>query len=171
MKLGRFISITDIDQYVTEIFDTYEITYEGLHQAILALTTLADHIADPSAHFSNVVNLTFVIDGGGSAITTGVKGFLPVDFACSLQQATILADQSGSIVVDIWKDTYANFPPTDDDSITASAPLTINGAQKAQDGTLTGWTKAVAAGDILAFNVDSCATITWVVIDLKAVKA
>jgi len=71
----------------------------------------------------------------------------------------MLGDQSGSIVVDIWKDTYASFPPTDGDSITAAAPPTITTAQKSQDSTLTGWTKALSAGDILAFNVDSCATV------------
>lgn len=83
----------------------------------------------------------------------------------------MLADQSGSIVVDIWKDTYANFPPDNADSITAAAPPTISGAQKSQDATLTGWTTAIAAGDILAFNVDSCATITRVTISLKVEKS
>ncbi|GAI37997.1 unnamed protein product [marine sediment metagenome] len=81
------------------------------------------------------------------------------------------ADQTGSIVVDIWKDTYANFPPTDADSITASAPPTISTAQKSQDSTLAGWTTSIAAGDILAFNVDSCTTITRVTISLKVAKS
>jgi hypothetical protein len=110
--------------------------------------------------------IAFVIDGGGSAITTGQKGHLEIPFACTIQRATLLADQSGSIVIDIWKDTYANFPPTDADSITASAPPTISGAQKSQDATLTGWTKAINAGDILAFNVDSVATIQRVTLVL-----
>ncbi|GAI52053.1 unnamed protein product, partial [marine sediment metagenome] len=79
-------------------------------------------------------------------------------------------DISGSIVIDIWKDTYANFPPTDADSITASAPPTISTAQKSQDATLIGWTKTINAGDILAFNVDSCATITRVTLALKIKK-
>lgn len=81
-----------------------------------------------------------------------------------------MADQSGSIVIDIWKDTYANFPPTDADSITSATPPTISAAQKSQDATLTSWTKAIAAGDILAFNVDSCSTITRVVLVLKVKK-
>lgn len=115
--------------------------------------------------------ITFIIDGGGSAITTGEKGHLEIPFACTIQQVTMLADVAGSIVVDIWKDTYANFPPTDADSITASAPPTITTAQKAQDATLTGWTTAITAGDILAFNVDSCTTITRVTISLKVAKA
>jgi len=114
--------------------------------------------------------ITFIIDGGGSAITTGQKGHLRIPFDCKIQRVTMLADQSGSIVVDIWKDTYANFPPTDGDSITASAPPTISTAQKSEDTTLTGWTKTISAGDILAFNVDSCSTIERVTISLKIKK-
>jgi len=117
-----------------------------------------------------VATITFIIDGGGSEITTGEKGHLEIPFACTINRITMLADQSGSIVVDIWKDTYANFPPTDADSITASAPPTISAAQKSQDSTLTDWTTAIAAGDILAFNVDSVTTITRVTISLKVTK-
>ncbi|GAI84044.1 unnamed protein product, partial [marine sediment metagenome] len=80
---------------------------------------------------------------------------------------TIVADKSGAIVVDIWKDTYEHFPPDDGDSITASAPPTLSQAQKGQDTTLTGWDKGLAAGDWLTFNVDSCTTITRVTISLK----
>jgi len=112
-------------------------------------------------------DLTFIIDGGGSAITTGQKGHLEIPFKCEILQATLLADVSGSIVVNIWKDTYANFPPAVGDKITADAPPTITTAVKSQDATLTGWTKAIAAGDILAFNVDSATTVTRVVLSLK----
>lgn len=114
--------------------------------------------------------ITFIIDGGGSTITTGVKGYLEIPFACTINRATALADQSGSIVVDIWKDTYANYPPVDADSITASAPVTITTATKSQDATLTGWTTAIAAGDILGFNVDSITTCQRVTISLRIIK-
>jgi len=119
----------------------------------------------------DVRDIAFIIDGGGSAITTGVKGDLEIPFACTINQATMLADQSGSIVVDIWKDTYANFPPTDADSITASAPPTISAATKSQDSTLTGWTTAIAAGSTLRFNVDSAATITRLTLSLKVTRS
>jgi hypothetical protein len=97
---------------------------------------------------------------------------LQVPFACTINSVTALADASGAIVVDIWKDTYANYPPTDADSITASAPVTISGpAIKSQDTTLTGWTTSIAAGDCLRFNVDSVSTITRVTIILKVTKS
>ena len=117
------------------------------------------------------VMIPFIIDGGGATITTGIKGDLgPFNFACTIDLVSALADQSGSIVVDVWKDSYANFPPTDADSITSAAPITISTATKSQDSSLTGWTKTIAVGDILRFNVDSVTSLQRVTILLSAVK-
>ena len=115
----------------------------------------------------SIRGIEFIIDGGGTTITTGVKGYLEIPFACTINRATILADQSGSIVVDIWKDTYANYPPVDGDSITASAPVTISSATKNQDSSLSGWTTSISAGDILGYNVDSISTCERVTVSLK----
>ncbi len=111
--------------------------------------------------------INFIIDGGGSAITTGIKGDVQVPFDCTIEEVTLLADQTGSITVDIWKDTYANFPATDADSITASAVPAISSGTKDQDSTLTGWTTSVTAGEHLRFNVDSAATIERCTVVLK----
>lgn len=78
----------------------------------------------------------------------------------TISSVTLLADQSGSVEVDIWKDVYANFPPTIGDSIVAAAPPTLSGAIKSEDSTLTGWTTALSAGDVLRFYLVSCADIT-----------
>jgi hypothetical protein len=131
----------------------------------------AGTVAKTSDIPSNVITLTFIIDGGGSAITTGQKGHLELPFACTITGWTILADQSGSIVVDVWKDTYANFPPTVADTIAGSEKPTLSSVQKNQDLTLTTWTTSVAAGDILAFNVDSVSTVTRVTLSLKVTKS
>ena len=114
--------------------------------------------------------IAFIIDGGGAAITTGIKGDIEVPFGCTITSATLLADQSGSIVVDIWKDTYASYPPTDADSITSATPPTIATATKSQDVTLTGWTKSITQGDCIRFNVDSCTTITRCTVSLGVTK-
>ena len=112
-------------------------------------------------------SIQFIIDGGGSAITTGIKGDLEIPFDCTIDRATALADTTGNITVAIWKSTYGAFPPTVTANITASAPVTITSAIKSQDSTLTGWTKAIAADSILRYNVDSCAAITRVTISLR----
>jgi hypothetical protein len=119
-----------------------------------------DKRIDPQA------TIQFVIDGGGSTITTGIKGDLEIPNNFEIERVTMLADQSGSIVVDIWEDTYANYPPTDADSITASAVPTITTAVKSQDTTLTGWTTAIVAGSTLRYNVDSVTSIQRVTVSL-----
>lgn len=132
-----------------------------------ALTWIVPGPQGNSGSASRTISMGIVIDGGGSAITTGIKGDLAVPITCAIQSVTMLADQSGSIVVDIWKDTYANYPPTVADTITASAKPTITTATKSQDATLTGWTTAVTAGDTIRFNVDSVTTITRLTLSLK----
>lgn len=104
--------------------------------------------------------LVFSKDGGGVELPTGILGDLLVPFGCTITAATLLADQAGDAVVDIWKDTTANFPPTNADSITASNEPTLSSAAAMTDSTLTDWTTSIAAGDVLRFNLDSVSTIT-----------
>ena len=135
-------------------------------------TTWSDWLTDPASVTGSLASVQLIIDGGGATIATGVKGYIEVPFAwTNITAGRLLADQSGSIVVDVWKDTYANYPPVDADSITASAPLTISSATKSQDTTLTGWTKTGSAGDILGFNVDSATTVQRVTVALTLVRA
>lgn len=122
-----------------------------------------------------VAAVAFVIDGGGLVITTGVKGYLKVPFACTITLASLLGDQSGSVVVDVWKCTFAQFDsgsthPVVGDSITGGSPPTISSSTKSQDSTLSGWTVSIAAGDILAFNVNSITTMTRVTLTLSVSK-
>lgn len=116
------------------------------------------------AGFANVV---FDFDGGTSTLTSGMKARVPVSFDATITQVTLISDTTGSIVIDVWKDTYANYPPTVADTITASAKPTLSSAQKYQDSTLTGWTTTVTAGDILIANIDSVSGITNAVLTLK----
>ena len=103
---------------------------------------------------------TAVIDGSGAPIVTGVKFDIYVPAKCTITKMTLLADQTGSIVIDLWKDTYANFPPTDADSITSTSEPEINAGVKYQDESLTDWVVDCEEGDIIRVNVDSCSTIT-----------
>lgn len=110
------------------------------------------------------------LDGGGSAITTGVKGFISIPYNGAIQSWDIFADQSGSIVLDIWKDTFANAPPTVADTIAGSEKPTLSSASKNQDTNLTTWTTSVSAGDVIGFNVDSASTVTRVTVVIKIKK-
>lgn len=123
---------------------------------------------------TNEFCIPFIIDGGGSAITTGVKGGLYITFPYLIVEYTMASidplTTSGSIVVDIWTDTYANFPPTVADTITASAKPTISSNTKAQTTSLTGWTTTQDAGRWIYFNVDSVSGFTKICLTLKCIR-
>src|SRR5262245_3148914 len=61
-----------------------------------------------------------VFDGSGAVLTVGKEVDIPVPFACTIHKASMYADQNGSLVIDVYKDTHGNFPPTAGDSICAS---------------------------------------------------
>jgi hypothetical protein len=106
---------------------------------------------------------------GGSTLAAGVYCDVEIPYACTITAWRLLADQTGSIVIDIWRDSYANFPPTDADAMpgTGKEP-TLSSAIKAEDTNVTDWTTDdIAAGDILRFNIDSASTVTRVLLSLR----
>lgn len=110
------------------------------------------------------------IDGGGAEITPGVKNDIVVPFSMNITGWWLVADQVGDIVIDVWKDAYGNYPPTGADSIAGTEKPTLSGANKAQDLTLSTWTTAVFAGDVLRFNVESVSGIQRVTLVLQGNK-
>lgn len=111
--------------------------------------------------------IIFEKDNNGTVIPTGIMGDSQVPFACTITGVTILGDQTGSCIVDIWKDSFANYPPTVGDTITAGAVPQISSATKYNDTTLTAWTTSISAGDTLRFNLNSVTAFTRLTIILK----
>lgn len=114
--------------------------------------------------------LSASLDGGGVVIPTGVVQDLFVPFACTIVANTMLADQTGTIAIDIWKAPYGSFPPTVANTIVASATPTITNAVSSQDNILSGWTTGVAAGDTLRFSVSTAVTVTRCIVELTVTK-
>jgi hypothetical protein len=119
--------------------------------------------------------LEFVIDSGNSVISTGMKTYYEVPFNMQLTAVTLLADETGSIVLDIFKCTFAQFDagtthPVATDRVTASDQPTISGGVSSQDVTLTGWVTLWNKGDIIGVNVNSCSLIKRVTMSLKATR-
>ena len=117
-------------------------------------------------------SIEFVIDGGGGLIAAKTWGYLQVPFNATLTSASLVSDIIGSIVVDVWMCTYAQFDagvthPVAADSITAGNPPTLTNATKSTNA-LTNWTTSLPVGNMLAFNVPSSSTnITRVTLSLN----
>ena len=127
---------------------------------------VVDYVANTKEHA-----ITVVIDGNGSAITTGQQNlYAIIPYACTITAYNLAADQSGSIVLDVWVEDRATGIPTVADTITAAAKPTLSAAQVAYDATLTGWTTAIAADSYIEINVDSASTVEKAVLTLYVTK-
>lgn len=109
-------------------------------------------------------------DGGGSVLAAGTYCDVVIPANCTINAATLLGDQAGSLVVSVWCDTYGSYPPTAGDNIAASAPPTISAALKSRDTTLTGWTTTLVAGRTIRFRITSCSAITRATLTLEVTK-
>lgn len=112
--------------------------------------------------------LNVVLNGGGSTLTTGVKGDIRLPYDLQFDSWTLLGGETGSALIGLWKDTYANFPPTSADAMHSGATgPTLVGEIKNQDTNLSDWLGTTAAkGDIVRVNIDSVSSCTLLSLSL-----
>jgi hypothetical protein len=113
------------------------------------------------------VNIGGTFSGGGSALVAPQTSFVYVPYTGTITAATIIADQTGSAVVDIWKVPLASVPATSGNSIAASDLPTLSSQIQHTDTTLSGWTTSINAGDVIYFHLNSASTVTQLSIDLS----
>lgn len=97
----------------------------------------------------------WLFDGGGAVYGVDDPIYLDIPFKATITRVRLLHDQASTTTVDVWKDTYANYPPTNADTITGGNEPATAAAVKDEDSTLTSWTTSVAEGDVMAGNVDA----------------
>ena len=116
----------------------------------------------------SVGSFGITIDGAGSTITTGNKGHVVIPYNGTITGWTIVADQSGSCVIDVWRAN--NLIPTSSNTIAGTEKPTLSNQQLNSDTNLTTWTSSISTGDIIAFNVDSATTVTRVNLSISVIK-
>lgn len=131
-------------------------------------------VANPVALQAHGITLPY--NDGGSVLATGLRYYVEVPSPFTITRVTQVATPSGSLASYVYKCTYAQFDggvthPVAGDNICSATPPTITAATKSQDSTLSGWTVALADGDILAVGITSCATITFASLALKVMQA
>ena len=122
---------------------------------IIALAAAAD--------LTRTVN--YVIDSGSLPMQVGDKGKLTIDVSGVIENVRVLSDQTGDIVFDISKTTFADYPAFN--SITAAQRIQLTNTDKYFDDVLNNWTTNIVAGDILRFDVISVNQIRRLLISLK----
>lgn len=134
---------------------------------LVTASIMNSYVRDPFTDVQKRVVGVGIGDPIGPVLSTGDKAYIEIPFNCNATGWTILSDQTGSIVVDVRRDSYANFPPTGADSIAGTEKPTLVAARKNQDLTLATWTFAIPAGSILAFAIESVTSIKQVFISLR----
>jgi len=96
---------------------------------------------------------------GGVSSLVGAFIDLQVPYDCDVLQWAIVGDATGSIVVDVYQCTHAQYDggsthPVSGDKITASDPPTISSAKKGQNTNVTTWSR-LTGGNWMRFIVAS----------------
>lgn len=115
-------------------------------------------------HTGVVVERTYVIHGGGSTITTGVKLDMLFGAAMTVTDIYAMADQSGSIDIRHWLDDFASYPPDSGDNVYT---FTINNDDSRH---VSGLSLAISAGDVLRINVQSVTSFQRVSVTLVGTR-
>lgn len=120
----------------------------------------SDHTHTVSLTVTKTLNFPFGDeDALGAVVATTSRRTIsiPVGWGtCQLTRWRVLNDQSATVTVDVWKDTYANYPPVNADSISVSGTPGTSAAIKAESTNFTGWsTSTFTGGDVITAAVEA----------------
>jgi len=136
---------------------------------ILYPGTVADGDLDPNSD-ALIGSFGITIDGGGQVIAPATTNYITIPYDGTITGWYLMADQVGSISIDIRKCIYGNFPPIAGDSICGGNYPALVMDSKNQNGNPAGWIKAITAGDIVAFVVNSASVVQKINLVVKVAK-
>jgi hypothetical protein len=150
----------------------------GVMQEIILGTGLTFDVPTGTLNASGSTTLTQIIgiavDGSGGTVTTGLKGYMRVPFDCTITGWTVIAltaTPTQAIQFDIWRASGALPTSAGDSLIDTGAggvkPRLTASQQLANSANVNNWDTALAAGDYLAFRVDSSVLVSWAVLQIN----
>lgn len=111
--------------------------------------------------------LSMTFDGGGQPLATNLFTWFSCTNAMTITSWQIVGyPDTSSIVVDLRKDTFANFPPTSADTIAGTELPTLLSQNKNSDGTLSTWTTSVNPGDWFEARILNATNVQYCVISV-----
>ncbi len=146
-------------------------TLGRLAAGVNAQKLVADSLAEAGLRWiDDDFGLSILIGNGVEVVTSGVKGYIEAPFDCEIEAYRLVGDASGSITIDLWRDSFANFPPSSGDSICGTTKPNLNGEQRKENSSLIGWSRTLSKGDWLAICVESATTVKQVTLSLTGRK-
>jgi hypothetical protein len=125
---------------------------------------------------SGTFSIGATVDGSGGVITAGIKGYVQIPYACTINSWRITTNTTanGTISFDIYRATSGIIPTASIIGGGTKPSLTSFGStQTTASASLGTWTStALAANDMLAFNVESgVTTFSWAILQLFVTKS
>lgn len=126
---------------------------------------------------SGTFSIGVTVDGSGGTITAGVKGYVRVPYACTINTWSILTGNSGvgaTITFDIWRANNA-IPTAGSPPLIGAGgtkPFLTSNTSQITSAAPSGWASVtLAANDILGFNVETGAAVfSWANLQLLVTK-
>ena len=108
-----------------------------------------------TAAYYTPVTINLVLDGGGSSVTTGAKGYVEIPFNMTVTGWSIYADVSSTYktAVSVLSSSFASYPTAT--PIYLTVPTLNAGTVKNSSTNLTGWSTNLQAGTVLHFGVSA----------------
>jgi hypothetical protein len=168
---SSFAIFTGTNNAFTQSVNLFTASFKTLSQSLNTFSASMNAFTASYNSLSQSFNtrtITAVFDGGGQVLAAGAKAYInEIPYNSTITGWRIASPIAGDCVVDVWRDQYANWPPTVADTIiTGSEKPTLAGTNKNEDKSLTTWQINNVAGDGLVFNIDSASTVTYVTVQV-----
>ena len=114
-------------------------------------------------------SLAITVDNGTSAVTTGNKTFITIPYNCTITGWSLLSDTSGNLSITISTSTVGTFPTLT--TISGVTPPELSNSQVASNYSLTDWSTALTAGEILVATVTGTPTVNLATLTLSLLQS
>lgn len=117
-----------------------------------------EEISTPSV--TRILKATLYNPTLDTTIIPGTTSYYRIPFDCTITgwylTETSETPVDSTVVINLWKDSTANYPPTSADAITPGFnPIKLESEKINSDTSLSGWTTTLNSGDYLAIYVTS----------------
>ncbi len=115
---------------------------------------------------AQIYTIGITVDGAGSALTVGAKGYVRIPITGTITRWTLLSTDAAAtacnVKMDVFADVYANYPPTAaGDSIIGSGTYPeLAGVNQATDATVDWTNLTLNVGDVVGFSIHAGVTPT-----------
>lgn len=162
---GFFLMLSDVVRNSGLIFNVLAKTATGSVLYTGGATTSGGTVTIPPTPMRFGLSL----DNGTSDVTTGYKGWFQLSSAMQISGWNIISVQSGTILIDVLKSTFANWP-NDAVSIISGLKPRLNGLRTGYSVILTGWNTTVHEGEYLQFVVRGVTGVRKFNINISGIK-